>query len=133
MWLRALLIWLLLIAAETAHGIVRTLYLVPVVGDLPSRQIGVATGSILILVIVWVTLPWLGAVGRRQWFGVGALWVVLMIAFEVALGRWVIGYSWSRIGADFNLADGGLLPLGLLVVLLAPWLAARLRRLENRR
>ncbi len=133
MWLRALLIWLLLIAAETAHGIVRTLYLVPVVGDLPARQIGVATGSILILVIVWVTLPWLGAVGRRQWFGVGALWVVLMIAFEVALGRWVIGYSWSRIGADFNLADGGLLPLGLLVLLLAPWLAARLRRLENRR
>lgn len=42
---RAILIWLAIIVAEIAHGIIRGLLLVPLVGDWRSRQIGVFTGS----------------------------------------------------------------------------------------
>ena len=35
--LRALLVWLVVIAAETAHGVLRGLLLVPLVGDRPAR------------------------------------------------------------------------------------------------
>lgn len=38
---RAFLAWLVIIAAETVHGVLRGLLLVPLVGDLPARQIGV--------------------------------------------------------------------------------------------
>ena len=36
LWIRALVVWLLTIAAETVHGILRNLFLVPVVGDFHS-------------------------------------------------------------------------------------------------
>jgi hypothetical protein len=43
-----------------------------------------------------------------------------MLAFEIGYGRFVMGFSWERIGSDFNLLEGGLLPIGRLVLTLAP-------------
>lgn len=128
-WLRALAVWLAIFVAEAAHGVVRTLLLVPRVGDLPARQIGVVTGSLLILLITWLTVRWLGAKTRREWRAIGALWVAQMAAAEVLLGRYAFGYPWSRIAEDFDLTQGGLLGLGLLVLFLAPGWMARLRGL----
>jgi hypothetical protein len=52
--LRAVLVWPVLIAAETAHGILRGLLLVPLVGDLPARQISVPIGSLLTLLVAFL-------------------------------------------------------------------------------
>lgn len=51
MVLPALLVRLLVIAAEILHGIARGVFLVPFVGDFRSRQIGVGTGSLIILAV----------------------------------------------------------------------------------
>ncbi len=48
---RAGAIWLVLICAEILHGIARAALLVPHVGEFQSSQIGVFTGSAIILVI----------------------------------------------------------------------------------
>jgi len=61
---RALLAWLVLIGVEVVHGILRTIVMVPVVGDFRSRQIGVFTGSLLILAVAYVLVPWLHATGK---------------------------------------------------------------------
>ncbi len=50
---RSLAIWLLLIVAEIAHGILRAILLVPMIGEFRSNQIGVFTGSVIILVIAY--------------------------------------------------------------------------------
>ena len=47
--IRAFIISLLLIAAEILHGIARSVLLVPGVGEFRSNQIGVFTGSLIIL------------------------------------------------------------------------------------
>lgn len=128
-WLRALSVWALILAVEFAHGIARTLWLVPRVGDLASRQIGVVTGSALILIIAWLTVRWMAAQTRGQWLAIGALWVALMAVAEVLLARLMFGYPWSRIAEDFDPARGGLLAFGMAVLLLAPWAMARVRGL----
>jgi hypothetical protein len=51
---RALLVWLILIATEFVHGILRAIFLVPVVGDFRARQIGVFIGSALILLVAYL-------------------------------------------------------------------------------
>ncbi len=127
LWLRALAVWGLLMAAETVHGALRTIYLVPAVGDFRSRQIGVATGSLLIVGIVWLLVRWLQAPDRRTQVAIGLLWVALTIGFEIVLGHFVFGFAWSRIGEDFDVRAGGLLPFGMAVLALSPLLAARLR------
>ena len=113
--------------AETVHGIARTLLLEPLVGDLRARQIAVFTGSLIIIAIAVITIRWIGERQPARLLTIGALWVGLTVAFEMGLGRFVFGYPWARLASDYDLTAGGLLPLGLLVMALAPWIAARLR------
>ena len=128
---RAFAIWILIAVAETLHGVARTLLLMPIVGDRPSRQLGVFIGSIMILVIAWLFVNWVRATTRPQLLAVGLLWLVSMLAFEVGLGR-AVGISWERILSDYNPAQGGLMIIGMGVVLLAPLLAAEGRRAIKR-
>ena len=125
--LRSLTIWLVIIVAEIVHGILRAILFVPIVGEFRSNQIGVATGSAIILVIAYFTIRWIGAKRTLELLTVGFTWLVLTTAFEVLFGRFVMGLSWERLGADYNLLNGGLMPLGLLVMLLSPMVAAKLR------
>ena len=60
--LRAFAVWLIIIAAEIVHGILRAIVLVPRVGEFRSNQIGVLTGSAIILAIAYVSIRWIGAI-----------------------------------------------------------------------
>lgn len=124
---RASLTWMLIILAETLHGMAREIFIAPVLGDLRARQLGVAIGCVLIFVIAWLTARWLGAKSTRTQLLVGAYWVALTLAFEFALGR-ALGASWERILEDYNPARGGFMMLGMAFLFLSPWFAARLRR-----
>ncbi|MDB5842831.1 MAG: hypothetical protein JWP79_141 [Polaromonas sp.] len=126
--LRALALLALIIVAEVANGTVRTLFVAPLVGDFTARQIGTATGCMLIGLIAWFGSPWLRATNARAQWAVGLLWLTLMLGFELAVGRLVAGASWQRLAEDYNLARGGLLGLGMLWLLCAPRLAAAVRR-----
>ena len=74
------------------------------------------------------TWPWPGPTRARDLLAVGLLWLVLTLGFEILVGRLVVGASWERLAADYNVLEGGLLPFGMLVLLLSPLIAGRLRR-----
>ena len=124
---RAIAVWLILIAAEILHGVARGILLVPHVGEFRSNQIGVLTGSIIILAIALALVRWIGASRPSDLLLVGVLWLVLTLAFEILFGRFVVGASWERIATDYNVLEGGLLPLGMLVLLLSPLVAGKVR------
>jgi hypothetical protein len=123
----SLAIWLVLMVAEIVHGILRAIVLVPWVGEFRSNQIGVFTGSAIILVIAYLTIRWIGAKQSKQFLLVGLIWLLLTVAFEVLFGRFVVGLTWERIAADYNVLKGGLMPVGLLVLFFSPRIAAKLR------
>ena len=125
---RAFGIWLTLVAVESIHGVMRRLFLEPRLGDLRARQVSVFTGAVLIALVFWFTLKWLGPQPARRWWTFGLLWLALTLAFEVGLGR-ATGMSWDRIASDFDLRRGGLLAFGMLVILVAPRLLAQRRGL----
>ena len=114
--------------AEVIHGLARTAFLAPLVGDFRARQIAVVTGSVLILAITLLASRWMRLHTRRQLITVGLMWVALTVTFELVLGRLMLEYSWNRIASDYDLTNGGLLPLGLAAMALSPWLAERIRR-----
>lgn len=126
-YLRGLAIWVIIILAESLHGIARTLLLEPYVGDYKARQIAVFTGSAVILAIAVLFVQWLRAKNASELILVGVLWLCLTVAFEILLGRGILKYSWERMASDYNLFKGGLLPIGLLILTLSPLLAAKLR------
>lgn len=126
-WPRALAAWLLIVAAETVHGVLRSIFLVPRIGDLASRQWGVLPGSLIILLLAVLTIRWIGARTAREQFAVGAAWTVLMVAFELGLGT-AMGLGRERLLSDYDPARGGFMLFGLAVLMLSPWIAARVRR-----
>ena len=85
--LRAVLVWLVIIAAETAHGVLRGLLLVPLVGDLPARQIGVPLGSLIILAVAYLFIRWIAAGTTLRLLGVG----LLCMAVSPLLAAWLRG------------------------------------------
>jgi len=124
--IRAFLVWLVIIAAETAHGILRGVLLVPI-GDLPARQIGVLIGSLLIFAVTFLFIQWMAAKTKLQFLAVGLLWGVLTILFEIVLGRLILGLPWDRLTEDYDVTRSGFMGVGLLFMAAAPWLAAWLR------
>jgi hypothetical protein len=130
--IRSVVVWIVLIAAEILHGIARGIFLVPHVGEFRSNQIGVFTGCVIILVIALVFVRWINATRLSQRLIVGLLWLALTLVFETLFGRFVMGLSWERLASDYNVLEGGLLPFGLLVLLLSPLIASKLRRTIKR-
>src|SRR5688500_18402346 len=111
-WTRAALVWILIMLAETGHGVVRELFIAPVIGGLRARQLGVLVGCAIIFIIAWLTARWMKATTLRQQLTTGAFWVALTLAFEFSLGR-ATGMGWGRILSDYNPARGGLMLAGL--------------------
>jgi hypothetical protein len=126
--LRALLVWLLIVAAESVQGTLRRMLFDPDV-EFVVRQVSVLTGALIIFAITWACIRWLRIRSAAGALGVGVLWVVLTLAFEILIGR-ALGLSWARISSDYDLLHGGLMPLGLLAMALTPW---AVRRLEAER
>lgn len=125
--IRSLAIWLALILAEIMHGVLRAILLVPLVGKFRSNQIGVFTGSAIIIVIAYFTIRWVGARRASELLTVGLIWLTLTVAFEFLFGRFVMGLSWEELSSSYDLAEGGLMPLGLLILFFSPIIAATLR------
>lgn len=121
--MRAFEVWLVISVAETIHGVARMAILQPLVGDFRARQISVFTGSLIILAIAVFFRNWLPVLERSAAALVGLFWVALTLAFEVLLGRLVMGLSWERIIEDYDILNGGLMIFGLLVMLAAPFVA----------
>jgi hypothetical protein len=125
-WLRSLAVWVVIILAESIHGTLRQVLLVPVMGDLPARRVSVFSGALITFGVTWLFIRWMRVGSRRRLLQVGALWVGLTVAFEILLGR-ALGYSWARLLEDYDLTRGGLMGLGLIAMLFTPWVAARVR------
>jgi hypothetical protein len=125
--LRAFALWLLLMTAEFVHGVWRAKVLALWLGDFPARQVCVFTGSLLILLLTYVCIPWIPARETRTLLGVGLGWAVLTLLFEVCFGYFVLHRPCEDLASDFDMGHGGMFPIGLAVLTLSPVIAARWR------
>lgn len=123
---RGLLVWLLIMLVETAHGVLRGILLVPRIGEEAAARLGWPIGLILVLAISYLCIRWTRVSGSRQLLLLGAAWALLTIAFEVMIGL-MRGMDLSRIMADINPLSGTILYSGA-VMLVAPLATNRLRR-----
>ena len=103
--------------------------LVPVVGDFHARQIGIFTGSIINLIVAALFVRWIRPTRVVDAIAIGVLWLVLTVTFEVAFGRAVMQASWQRIGSDYDVVHGGLLPIGLMLLTVVPLITAKVRHI----
>ncbi len=123
---RGFAVWLVIIFAEFLHGILRVMVLEPFVSDFRARQIAVFSGVVIILTTTAIFVDWMKATNNLQLFAVGFQWLILTLSFEILFGRFVVKASWERIFSDYNLLNGGLLPVGLVILTFAPLIIKKL-------
>lgn len=58
--------------------------------------------------------------------GIGFFWVVITVIFEFVFGHYVMGLSWQKLFADYNLFNGRLRALVLLNNFFAPIISGKI-------
>jgi hypothetical protein len=108
-----------------ANGILREAVLIPSFGG----RMGLVLSGVLLCLLILLVAYGLARLGRgfavSQGFLIGALWLLLTLALEFGLGRYVQGKSWPELLAAYTFEGGNLWPVVLVVTFLAPALAAR--------
>ena len=125
MVLRALAVWIFLLLLAVLNGGLRESWLVPALGPLRGHQASTLLLSALILGATWVTFEWLGLGSAREALLVGALWLALTLAFEFLAGHFLFHRPWPVLLADYDLSQGRIWILVLVVTFLAPTLCRR--------
>lgn len=123
--------WLVIVFVESLHGTLRQILIAPAVGDFTARRIAFFTGMLLIFVIAYSLVRWIGAPTTGAWFWVGAMWAVLILAFEFGLGYFVLGYTTERLLEDYDVTRGGLMAFGIIFMACAPYMAAKAQGLTR--
>ena len=123
---RGFLLWLLIMAVETLHGILRGMFLVPRLGEDTAGKIGLALGSFIVLLLSVLLIRWTRQSGIARLLRLGFLWALLTFAFEIAIGL-LRGLDAGQLWAEINPLAGGTMVYSLAVMLLAPLIAAHLR------
>jgi hypothetical protein len=123
-FLRGSVVWLIIIVAESVHGTLRELFLTPLIGDVRARQFSFVTALVMILTIALIFVSWIRASRKRELLVVGISWAILTFVFEAFVVRPFFGFSWQRFFVDYDISQGGLMVVGLLVLAFTPLIAA---------
>ena len=124
---RAFLLWLSFLAVAIAGALIREKLLVPALGPLAGKALGTLLVGALIFGLIYAIEGKLKDATQIALFKLGVFWTVLTIAFECLFGHYVMGLSWQSIWADYNVFQGRLWPLVLIVTLFGPLLAGKIR------
>jgi hypothetical protein len=127
--LRGLLVWLMLLVLAFLNGALRELLLIPNTGDLAGRALSTVILSGAIVMLTWLTMPWVAPATARDALTLGAVWLALTLAFEFLAGHYLFGNPWERLLADYNVLRGRVWVLVLITTTFAPLLVSRARGL----
>lgn len=121
-------VWLLFMVLAIINAVIRNEVYKPVVGDLAAHQISSIIFMAVILLVAYAILRISNLeLSDFKAFFMGAIWLISTIAFEFIAGHYVFGNTWEKLLADYNLFEGRIWSLVLLTILLAPYIANKLR------
>ncbi|MBA3948992.1 MAG: hypothetical protein H0X44_03500 [Acidobacteria bacterium] len=121
---RAIVVWAGIAVLAIANGAFRDAVLLPRLGETAARSISTLLLAAAILVVAAMTIGWISTRPQLDAWRIGALWLALTVAFEFLAGHYLFRVPWHRILADYNILNGRIWIVVLIVTLLAPVAAA---------
>jgi hypothetical protein len=127
--LRVIGIWILFVVVALLNAGIRELLLAPVIGEKLALPVSGILLSIFIFLITLRLVIFLHISGATDFWLVGIVWAFLTLLFEFLFGYYMVSESWERLLAVFNILEGDLFILVLLVTAVSPYIAAKIRAL----
>jgi hypothetical protein len=126
---RAFAVWMVILVLANLNGALRELWLIPQLGAAPGRVLSTLLLSGLVFLLTWLTIGWIHPSTRGEALGIGAFWLVLTLAFEFLAGHYIFHKPWADLLEDYDLSQGRIWVLVLVVVVVAPLWTSRLKGL----
>lgn len=112
--------WFALAVVAIFNGVIREYTYGKLVSQLAAHQISTFTAIFLCgLFVMFMHRMWPIESSHQAWI-IGGVWLVMTVIFEFGFGHFVVGHSWGKLFADYNLLTGHIWVLFLLWVLLVP-------------
>jgi hypothetical protein len=131
-FLKATAVWIAFLAFAFLNGGLRELALIPAWGKAPGLFCSGILLSSFILLLAWIAAPWFGPVSDSKKWGIGIYWLLLTMSVETGLNL-LGGKPWNQMLEAYSFKDGNIWSIVLLVILVAPTVAARLREKNEKK
>ncbi len=120
-YIHALGIWFIFLIFAVFNGMIRNIFLEPILGTYPAHLIAVAALSGFVLVVTYIFIRHSRLkIPAFDLYLIGLMWAIITVLFEFGFGHYVMGNSWEELLADYNIARGRLWVVVLLCELLSP-------------
>lgn len=124
---RAAAVWVALAIVAVANGAFRESMLAPRMSETAAKAVSTLMLSLAILIIASLSIGWITPAPHLDAWRIGVFWLALTLAFEILGGHYLFRVPWRHIAADYNLLQGRIWVLVLIVTLVAPAAAAAFR------
>jgi hypothetical protein len=119
--------WLGFMAVTSAGALIREKFLSSMVGQIEGRALDTMVVSAIIFALICAYVSRLDGATPGSLVRLGIFWTVLTILFDYLFNHYVLGVPWEFIGINYNISQGRLWPLELLVILFGPLFAGKIR------
>ena len=120
-------IWLIMVVPAMVNGVLRDDFFAPILGPTVALPLSSISLTIIVVFMTYITIPFFGKNTRSTFIVIGIAWMLMILFFEFIFGYYSVLRPWGVILQVFNIPDGNLFLLVLLVSLLAPYFMARFR------
>jgi peptidoglycan biosynthesis protein MviN/MurJ (putative lipid II flippase) len=117
--------WLGGIPIAIINAAIRNIIFQPYTGELLAHQLSSVTMILIFAAYFWLLNKRWPITSDRQAAIIGVIWLVLTMIFEFIFGHYIMGHSWNRLLADYNIFSGRLWSLVLIWILIGPYLVYR--------
>lgn len=111
---------LILFVLETLNGMFRIKVLPKYISKKRIKIVSFLIGLLIIILFTYLYLPLINPNSYKETFIIGAYWSLLMILFDIFVGKVLFKLHWSKILDDFNIKKGNLLSIGILFIFIIP-------------
>lgn len=125
---KSLLIWFAIIPLAILNGGLRDKVIIPLMDAKYGLPLSGILLCLLIFILCYIFILRIGKGTTKTYRLIGLLWLLLTIAFETIFGLFS-GHTFSELLKAYDITTGNLWLLVVLFTGIAPWLAAKTRKL----
>ena len=126
-FLKAVVVWVGIACLAVVNGLIREKIIAPVLGVNIALPVSGFMLSVIVFVVTYLSFGLIKADSQKACILIGILWVMMTLCFEFIFGHFVANKSWSVLLQNFNITNGDLFILVLLVTLISPYAVARMK------
>jgi len=120
-FLKSILMWFILVIIAIINGMFREFVITPNLGSSIGHILSTISLILLLLFATFLFLRYLNSdFSKKELISIGFLWLLLTISFEFIFGHFVMGHTWEKLFADYNILNGKIWILVLFTTFLAP-------------